>query len=1044
MGGLANLTHLDLSGNNPLTGEIPADLGNLTSLIRLDLSYNDLSGSVPGALGGLSSLEYLYLNNNRLDGDIQSGLGGLGSLIGLYLQDNNLEGEIPDDLGDLTSLTHLYLQNNELEGEMPATLGGLASLREMRIDNNLLEGEIPASLGSLAALTTLRLNNNLLEGEIPASLGDLPALRVLWLHVNQLTGEIPGSLGNPANLQHLVLSDNQLTGEIPAWVGSLTRLRYVYLHNNLLTGEIPPSLGSLTDLLYLLLSANDLEGPIPSTLGSLSNLQRLWLHNNLLTGEIPSSLGNLAALQHLVLRGNRLEGEIPSALGGLGNTLTDTYIAANDDLTGCIPTAWMSIANNDFAESGLGFCSAPPRPALTPGNEKLEVSWTAPADDRGSAITAYDVRHIRTDAEDRAEANWTDVDTAWVTGGGALAYAITGLTNGVSYDVQVRAVNSESDGPWSPTATGVPGDSDRAILEALYDATGGDSWTNNTNWKTDRPLGDWYGVNTTSSGEVFSIALPNNNLSGSIPAELGDLAKMEELKLTRNQLSGPMPAALGNLSNLRVLRISLTQLSGEIPEELGNLANLEALALAANDLSGGIPSRLGSLASLRELQIQQNRLSGEVPPALGSLGGLEKVRLARNLLSGCLPSQWKDIPDNDFAKANLNFCDDDGEWTPPRQGAPRVTAIDSYSLRVEWVDPGVTDNGRIITRYDLRWREAGTRSWTVMSKARERIGGRLPPNRFLIDLKEGTPYQVQVRPVTAAGRGPWSPSGTGTTEGTYDHAPTFNEADSTTRTVAENTAAGENIGNAVLATDVDAGDTLTYTLSGKDARFFSLSGEGQLQTRAPLDYESKQTYWVAVRVSDGRGGRDSIGVKILVTDVAEDRDALVALYDATGGSGWSNNDNWNTAAPIDQWHGVTVDGEGRVTSLKLKKNGLSGELPSELGDLAMLEELNLTQNGLTGSIPAALGNLSNLRDLRMAVNDLSGEIPSALGDLANLEVLVLAGNDLIGEIPSQLGSLANLTRVLLGGNELAGCIPADWEDVAENDFAKLGLPFCED
>ncbi len=102
-----------------------------------------------------------------------------------------------------------------------------------------------------------------------------------------------------------------------------------------------------------------------------------------------------------------------------------------------------------------------------------------------------------------------------------------------------------------------------------------------------------------------------------------------------------------------------------------------------------------------------------------------------------------------------------------------------------------------------------------------------------------------------------------------NRAPVFTEGSSTTRSVTENTASGVNIGNPISATDAD-GNTLTYSLGGTNASAFSIvSSSGQLQTNAPLDYETKTSYSVIVFVSDGNGGTDSITVTINITDVSE-------------------------------------------------------------------------------------------------------------------------------------------------------------------------------
>ena len=98
---------------------------------------------------------------------------------------------------------------------------------------------------------------------------------------------------------------------------------------------------------------------------------------------------------------------------------------------------------------------APTGVSAVPGTGLLSLSWNAPGQNGGAAITAYDLRLIRSDATNKADANWTVVQDAW-TGSGALQYVVTGLTGGTQYDVQARAVNSAGDGPWSATARGTP------------------------------------------------------------------------------------------------------------------------------------------------------------------------------------------------------------------------------------------------------------------------------------------------------------------------------------------------------------------------------------------------------------------------------------------------------------------------------------------------------------------------------------------------------------------------------------------------------------
>ena len=107
-----------------------------------------------------------------------------------------------------------------------------------------------------------------------------------------------------------------------------------------------------------------------------------------------------------------------------------------------------------------GHVSRPGAPTITTpitaGDDSLTVAWSAPSDNGGTAITAYDLRYIQTSADETVDANWTVLEDVWTTGSGPLVYTITGLTNGVQYDVQVRAVSSANDGVWSATAAGTP------------------------------------------------------------------------------------------------------------------------------------------------------------------------------------------------------------------------------------------------------------------------------------------------------------------------------------------------------------------------------------------------------------------------------------------------------------------------------------------------------------------------------------------------------------------------------------------------------------
>ena len=356
---------------------------------------------------------------------------------------------------------------------------------------------------------------------------------------------------------------------------------------------------------------------------------------------------------------------------------------------------------------------------------------------------------------------------------------------------------------------------DRTALLALYNATGGAKWTNNTNWLTSRALSTWYGVTTDSQGRITELNLTSNQLKGELPPQMANLTNLEILALGENQLTGTVPNWLNSLTNLQELYLWGNKLTGEIPADLSSLSNLTELYLHENQLTGEISAELGNLTNLTILSLSENQLTGPIPPELSLLTKLERLSISQNMLTGCVPEAWRDITESDVLELSLPFC--------------------------------------------------------------------------TVDLNT---------------------------------APVFSDSESNTiteagRSVVENTAAGENVGAPVAATD-NNGDTLTYALDGTDAASFDIDPlTGQLMTQEALDYETKDSYEVTVTATDPDSTNAMITVTVTVTNLDEAGTVTLSSekptvgYNLTATPGDPDGDltdvtwQWSKSANMNSWMDIS-------------------------------------------------------------------------------------------------------------------------------------------
>jgi hypothetical protein len=172
------------------------------------------------------------------------------------------------------------------------------------------------------------------------------------------------------------------------------------------------------------------------------------------------------------------------------------------------------------------------------------------------------------------------------------------------------------------------------VLTEFYEATNGASWVQNSNWLDQSvPVSAWFGVGV-GDGKVRTLELAGNNLTGSLPASIGQLDKLEIIQLRYNKIGGKVPPEIGKLQNLVIFDCEANVITGPLPDEIGYCVNLEALLLAQNKISGALPETLGYLPKLVDLNLWDNEITSLpplLPPALRGIG------LNHNCLSGSVP-----------------------------------------------------------------------------------------------------------------------------------------------------------------------------------------------------------------------------------------------------------------------------------------------------------------------------------------------------------------------------------------------------------------------
>ncbi|CAO2146973.1 unnamed protein product [Urochloa humidicola] len=510
------LQELYLLGNN-IHGSLPTRIGELTSLVVLDISQNNITGPFPVTIGHLTSLHTLDLGGNHLTGDVPVEISLLTNLTNFDLSHNDLDGVVREEHFDsLKKLNYIDLSSNSLTVNIstewrppfrlwyadfstcqmgpafPAWLKWMVDIKELHIARTGISGRIPHWFCSaFSKAIFLNISMNQLSGGVPANLEFMSVVN-LDLDSNQLTGHVPPF---PKNLTTMDISRNLLSGPLPANFGP--NLLELFLFNNRITGQIPDSICKSEDLTNIDLANNLLEGELPQCFGNRA-IMYLDLSNNSFSGRIPSSMQKCTELQALDLSRNMFSGRMPDWIGKfmrlqflrLSHNMFFGNIPINITNLQCLQ--YMDIANNS-------------------------ISGSLPRD--LSNLSA--LRH-------KYRSDFCSKDT------------ITDDPSSLSTFLKGQQLNYGS------------------IARIIFlDMKIIDLSLNNLTGEIPQEI--------ATLNALVNLNLSQNYFSGNVPSRIGAIESLESLDLSRNNLSGEVPASLSNLTFLSYLDLSYNNLEGRIP-----------------------------------------------------------------------------------------------------------------------------------------------------------------------------------------------------------------------------------------------------------------------------------------------------------------------------------------------------------------------------------------------------------------------------------------------------------------------------------------------